>query len=99
MHTRLIEADTAASEPRTEADTTVAEQLLGALKAEPGYAGALNLTNADSGAHVKIILSQTGELAHRPLAQYSAAFLKALAQIAAISTGNPRPICFWTVNA
>ena len=40
MHTRPIEADST-PEPRTDLDTTVAEQLLGALKAEPGYAGAL----------------------------------------------------------
>jgi hypothetical protein len=34
MHTRLIEADTT-PEPRTDLDTTVAEQVIGILKAEP----------------------------------------------------------------
>jgi len=34
MHTRLIAADTT-PEPPTDLDTTVAEQVIGALKAEP----------------------------------------------------------------
>jgi hypothetical protein len=34
MHTRLIKADTT-PEPPTHPDTTVAEQVIGALKAEP----------------------------------------------------------------
>lgn len=66
MHTRPIEADTA-PEPRTDLDTTVA--------------------------------NQTAEQAPRPLAQYGAAFLRALAQIAAISSGNHRPISVLRVTA
>jgi len=66
MHTRPIEADTA-PEPRTDLDTTVA--------------------------------NQTAKQAPRPLAQYGAAFLRALALIAAISSGNHRPIPVLRITA
>jgi len=46
-----------------------------------------------------IVLWQTAEQARRSLGQYNAAFLKALAQIAAISTGSRRPISVPAVNA
>ena len=77
----------------------VTDELLPALEAEPGYAGAIRLANPTSGDGVMIVLWQTAEQAHRPLADYVTAFPKALAQIAAISTGTRRPISVWTVNA
>jgi len=46
---------------------------------------------------------QLGDLAlarrERALGEYGGAFLRALAGIAAISTGNRRPMSVWEVNA
>jgi hypothetical protein len=49
--------------------------------------------------YIVLFLLTSGAQAQRPLAEYGAAFLKALAQIGAISTGTRRPITVWTVNA
>jgi hypothetical protein len=69
-----------------------------ALKIEPGFAGALNLVDRDSGNAIVIVLSETDAQARRPLADNGGAFLKALAGVAAISTGVRRPISVWQVN-
>ncbi|HUL46777.1 MAG TPA: hypothetical protein VLV25_06740 [Steroidobacteraceae bacterium] len=98
MHAHLIERGTT-PDRRAEMDRTVTDEPLRALETEPGYAGAINLTNTISGEGVMIVLWQTAQQAHRPLADYGAAYLKALAQIAGISTGTRRPISVWTVNA
>ena len=72
MHTRPIEANST-REPRTDLDTTVAEQLA-ALKAEPGYAGALTVPDPAGGHELTIVLWQTEAQARRALTDYSAAF-------------------------
>jgi hypothetical protein len=46
-----------------------------------------------------VILWDTEAQARRALSEYGGAFLKALANIAAISTGTRRPISIWEVNA
>jgi len=46
-----------------------------------------------------IILWESEAQARRALAEYGGAFLKALANVAAISTGTRRPISVWEVNA
>jgi hypothetical protein len=98
MYAQLIEGGTT-PQRRAEMDRSVTDELIPALEAEPGHGGAINLVNTTSGDGVMIVLWQTAQQAHRPLANYGAAFLKALAQIAAISTGTRRPISVWTVNA
>ena len=98
MHAQLIEGGTT-PERRAEMNRIVTDELIPALEAEPGYAGAINLANPTSGEGVMIVLWQTQEQATRPLGQYGGPFLKALAQIAAISTGTRRPISVWTVAA
>jgi hypothetical protein len=98
MYAQLIEGGTT-PDRRAEMDRIVTDELIPALEAESGYAGAMNLANASSGEGVMVVLWQTAEQAHRPLAEYGAAFLRALAEIAAISTGTRRPISVWTVNA
>ena len=98
MHAQLIEGGTT-PDRRTEMDTIVTAELLPALEQEPGYSGALNLVDRDSGNAMMVILWETEAQARRPLAEYGGAFLKALASIAAISTGTRRPISIWDVNA
>ena len=80
-------------------DRLVTDELVPALQAEPGFAGALNLVDRDSGNAMMIVLWDSEAQARRPLADYGSAFLKALAGVAAISTGTRRPISVWQVNA
>ena len=80
-------------------DRLVSEEMLPALDAEPGFAGALNLVDRATGNAMMIVLWDSEAQARRALAEYGSAFLKALAGIAAISTGTRRPISVWEVNA
>jgi hypothetical protein len=98
MHAQLIEGGTT-PERRVQMDRIVTDELLPALGAEPGFAGALNLVDRDSGNALMIILWEDAAHARRPLSDYGNVFLKALANIAAISTGTRRPISVWDVNA
>src|SRR4051812_19671959 len=98
MYAQLIEGGTT-PERRVEMDRIVTDELVPALHAEPGFAGALNLVNRDDGDAMMIILWESEPQAPRSLADYGSAFLKALANIAAISTGTRRPISVWDVNA
>ena len=98
VYAQLIEGGTT-PERRAEMDRIVTDELVPALHAEPGFAGALNLVDRDTGDALMIILWDSEARARRPLADYGTAFLKALANIAAISTGTRRPISIWDVNA
>jgi hypothetical protein len=98
MHAQLIEGGTT-PERRLEMDRIVTDDLVPALAHEPGFAGALNLVDRQSGDAMMIVLWETEVQARRALADYGSAFLKALASIAAISTGTRRPISVWEVNA
>jgi hypothetical protein len=98
MYAQLIEGGTTPAR-RTDMDRIVTDELVPALEAEPGYAGALNLVDRESGDAMMVILWETELQARRALSEYGGAFLKALADIAAISTGTRRPISVWEVNA
>ena len=98
MYAQLIEGGTTADQ-RAEMDRIVTDEMVPALEAEPGFSGALNLVDRDSGNALMIILWETEAQARRALSEYEAAFLKALANVAAISTGTRAPISVWEVNA
>jgi hypothetical protein len=98
MYAQLIEGGTT-PERRADMDRIVTDRMLPALQAEPGYSGALNLVDRDNGNALMIILWDSEPQARRALSEYGSAFLKALAEIAAISTGTRRPISVWDVNA
>jgi hypothetical protein len=98
MHAQLIEGG-ATPDRRPEMDRLVTHQMVPALAAEPGFAGALNLVDRDNGNAIMIVLWDTEAQARRALADYGSAFLKALAGVTAISTGTRRPISVWEVNA
>ena len=97
MCAQLIEGGTT-PQRRAEMDRIVTDELVPALQDEPGYSGALNLTDSSTGDAMMIILWQTDTQAERALSEYKPAFLKALANIAAISTGTRNPISTWKVN-
>ena len=98
MYAQLIEGGTT-PDRRPEMDRLVTDEMVPALESEPGFAGALNLVDRDSGNAMMIVLWDSEAQARRPLADYGSAFLKALAGVAAISTGTRRPISVWQVNA
>ena len=50
---------------------SVTEQMIPALAVQPGYAGALNLVDRDSGHALMIVLWDTEAQARRPLADYA----------------------------
>ncbi len=80
-------------------DRIVTDEMVPALESEPDSAGALNVVDRESGEAMMIVLWETEAQARRALPDYGGAFLKALARIAAISTGTRRPISVWEVNA
>ena len=98
MYAQLIEGGTTPAR-RAEMDRIVTDQMVPALQSEPGFAGALNLVDRDSGDAMMIVLWETDAQARRPLPEYGSRFLKALAAVAGISTGTRRPISIWEVNA
>jgi hypothetical protein len=98
VYAQLIEGGTTRAR-RTDMDRIVTDEMLPALEVEPGYSGALNLVDRESGNAVMIILWETEAQARRALADYGGGFLKALANVAAISTGTRNPISVWQVNA
>ena len=98
MYAQLIEGGTTPGN-RIAMDRIVTDEMLPALTAEPGYAGALNIVDRESGNAMMLVLWETEAQARRALPEYGAAFLNALAGIAAISTGTRSPISVWEVNA
>jgi uncharacterized membrane protein YgcG len=98
MYAQLVEGG-AGPDHREEMDRIVREQMLPALKQEPGYAGALNLVDRETGNAMMLTLWSTREHAELPIRERGEAFLRALASIAQISSGQRRPISVWEVNA
>jgi hypothetical protein len=98
MYAQLIEGGTT-PDRRVQMDRLVTDEMVPALELEPGFAGALNLVDRETGNAMMIVLWDSEAQARRALGEYGGAFLKALAGIAAISTGTRRPISVWEVNA
>jgi hypothetical protein len=98
MYAQVVQGGTTLAK-RAEMDRIVNEDLIPALQQEPGFRDALNLVDRETGNGMMIILWETKEQAERPLPDYGPSFLKALAEITAISTGNREPISTWEVNA
>ena len=98
MYAQVIQGG-AAPEQRQAMDAIVHEQMIPALGDEPGFTGALNLVDRDTGNAMMVVIWQEEEQARRPLPEYGRKFLQALASIAAISSGNRAPISIWDVNA
>jgi hypothetical protein len=98
MYAQLIEGGTT-PDKRDVMDRIVTDEMVPALEVEPGFSGALNVVDRESGNAMMIVLWETEAQARRALPEYGSAFLKALAGIAGISTGTRKPISIWEVNA
>jgi hypothetical protein len=98
MYAQVVQGGTTL-ENRAEMDRIVVEEMIPALEAEPGFRGAMNLVDREDGKGMMIVLWDSEEQARRPLNEYGPSFLKALADVTTISTGNRAPIGVWDVNA
>ena len=98
MYAQLVEGGTT-PELREQMDRIVREEPLPALELERGFAGTLNLVDRESGKALMLMLWETREHAELPIAQRGVAFLRALASISEISSGQRAPISVWEVNA
>jgi hypothetical protein len=98
MYAQLIEGGTT-PDKRIEMDRIVTDELIPALTDEPGFTGALNCVDRETGNALMLVLWENEAQARRPLPEYGQAFLRALANIAGISTGTRNPISVWEVNA
>jgi hypothetical protein len=98
MYAQLIQGGTT-PDRRPDMDRIVTDDMVPALHEEPGFSGALNLVDRETGNALMIVLWETEAQARRALGEYGGAFLNALAGIAAISTGNRSPMSVWEVNA
>jgi hypothetical protein len=98
MFAQVIQGGTR-PELRNEMDRIVREEMLPALQGEPGFVRALNLVDRESGRAMMIVLWDTEENAAIPSGRREPAFLRALAGIAHISTGQREPISLWEVGS
>ena len=98
MYAQLVQGG-ADLDHREEMDRIVCEEMLPGLEREPGYAGALNLVDRESGNAMMVTLWDTRADAELPIRDRGAAFLRALGSIAEISSGQRAPISVWEVNA
>jgi hypothetical protein len=97
MYAQLIHATTR-PDMRPAADALVCQRLIPALREEPGFAGTLNLVDAESGDGITIVLWETAEQARRPLYEHSPRLRRALGDVTATLT-KFRRLTIWEVNA
>jgi heme-degrading monooxygenase HmoA len=77
-------------------NAAVRDRLVPALASQPGFLGATNLENRESGHGMMLTFWETeGQAARIPETE---AFAAALAAVLAVSTGERAPIGVWHVN-
>ena len=75
------------------------EELASAFQQEPGFSGALNLVNRESGQVILIVLWDTEERAEWAISLRGAGFRQALSRIAHISADTPSVVSWvWEVE-
>jgi hypothetical protein len=97
VYAQLVEHPTV-SDRGQSVTRIVQEELLPSLLAEPGFSGAVDLSDRISGNSLTIVFWETAEAAFRPPSEYNARFRRALATIAEIS-GREFPLSVWEVDA
>ena len=79
MYAQLVPCGTAVEE-RSELERLIADQMIPALRQEPGFAGAWNLVDGTTGSAMLIVLWESAEQARRPREAYGPAYRRALAE-------------------
>jgi hypothetical protein len=98
MYAQLVPCGVA-TKARREMERLIADQMIPALREEPGFAGAWNLVDGATGSAMLIVLWQSAEQARRPREAYGLAFRRALANLAAVTRCDFRPASVWEVGA
>jgi hypothetical protein len=98
MYAQLVQGSTTPDQ-RAEMDRIVSDDLIPALRDEPGFVGTLNLVDRSTGDALMIVLWDSIEHARRPIRQYGRRFVEAVENVAAISTGIRQQTSLWEVNA
>jgi hypothetical protein len=98
MYAQLVPCGTAL-ERRRELERLIADQMIPALRQEPGFAGAWNLVDGTTGSAMLIVLWESAEQARRPREAYGLACQCAFASLAAVANCDSRPASVWEVGA
>ena len=97
MHAQVIRNETT-RETRAELERIVCRELIPALRAEPGFVGAMNLVDSQAGVAMTIVLWKSSEHAERVLRRSGQSLAGALARLRAVSTGGRERVSVWEVS-
>jgi hypothetical protein len=88
----------ASEQTRAEMHRIVSDELIPGLHDEPGFVGALNLVDPDTGDAMMIVVWQLAEQAQRPLGDNGTTVLARLLQVAGSAHGDHEPTAVWEVT-
>jgi quinol monooxygenase YgiN len=97
LHARIIRSSTT-REQRAEIEQIVVEQVIPALRDEPGCAGAISFVDRESGDSMLIVLWTTAQAALRPHAWHTPGVREAFSRMDALSTVSVEPVTVWEVD-
>jgi quinol monooxygenase YgiN len=97
VHAQIIRSS-AAREQRAEMNQIVIEQVIPALRDEPGCAGAMSFVDRQSGNSMLIVLWATVEDARRTTAWHTPRLREAFSRMAAVSTQKDEAVTIWEVD-
>jgi hypothetical protein len=96
MYAQILEGGTTASRS-TELRRVIQTQLLPALRAEPGFSGALNLVEGGTGSTMTVMFWETEEQAAEWSTRLGTPLARALAAVAGLLSKAPR-LSVWEVD-
>jgi hypothetical protein len=88
----------ATEQTRPEVYRAVIDELIRALRHEPGFVGALNLVDPDTGDAMMIVVWQSAEQAQRPLGDDGTTLLASLLHVAGSARDEHEPTSVWEVT-
>jgi hypothetical protein len=97
VHAQVIRHETK-DETRAAMERIVCRELIPALRAEPGFAGAMSLGDPQTGEAMTIVLWKTPEQARRPLERCGASLATALSRLRALSSCGRERVSVWEVS-
>jgi hypothetical protein len=96
MHAQVIRNETT-RETRPALERLMCRELIPALRAEPGFAGAMSLVDPQTGDAMTLVLWKTAEGARRPLVR-SARLATVLERLRALTPGGRERVSVWEVS-
>ena len=98
MYAQVIELRLA-TERLDKLERLVRSELVPALREEPGFCGALNLTDRERADSLLVLLWETEDEAARPLARSTAPFAQAPATMTELLAAGSCSMTVWEVDA